>query len=91
MKKTLFIGLVLLVGANLTDAKVDFGCEAAKKEDFVPYYMRNTDSSKIDAVKTNQAGCDDGCDCSGSSNKSVLPAQTFIDLKKLTQKNLQRH
>ncbi len=83
MKKTLFIGLALLIGANLAEAKSQFGYEAAQKEAFIPYYMKSTDSSKINAIKTDQAG--DGChdDCS-SSQGSIVPKQQFINLNNAT-------
>ena len=81
MVKKIFIGFVLLVGANLTETKVNFGYQAAKKEAFVPYYMTNPNSSKRNAVKTDQAS--DGCcsDCNGNTQGTILPKQTYINLK----------
>ena len=81
MKKSLFASLVLLACATLTETKVELGYQAAQKEAFVPYYMKNTDSSKIDAIKTNQAtcGCDDD-DC-GSAKQEIFAKQEFVNLK----------
>ena len=72
MKKSLIISIVLLIGVSLIEAK----------SAFVPYYMRNTDSSKVDAVKTDQA-CG-SCDCGDDSNSGVienpLAQQGYINL-----------
>jgi hypothetical protein len=74
MKKTLFISLALLAGVNLTQAR---------QEAAVPYYMTNTDSSKRDAIKTNQAS-GQSCGCCSNSKKTIVPEQEFINLKNAT-------
>jgi len=82
MKKSLFASLVLLACATLTETKVELGYQAAQKEAFVPYYMKNTDSSKIDAIKTDKACCDDcGDDSCGSATTEIFAKQKFVNLK----------
>ncbi len=81
MKKSLFMGLCLFVSASAIEAKAQLDYAAAKKEAFVPYYMKKTDSSKINAIKTNQAGCDCGDDDCSSSNVEIIAKQQFINLK----------
>ena len=72
MKKSFIISMVLLVGVSLTEAK----------NAFVPYYIRNTDSSKVDAVKTDRAcgSCDCGDDSSNGVIENPLAQQKYIDL-----------
>ena len=77
MKKSLIISMALLLGVSLTEAK----------NTFIPYYMRNVDPSKTNAVKTDRA-CGD-CDCGDDSNNGViknpLTQQKYVSLK--TSKN----
>jgi hypothetical protein len=47
-----------------------------------PYYLKNIDHRKIDAIQQNKA-CDDcGGDCNGGENMSILKKQTYVSLKK---------
>jgi len=52
------------------------------KNAFIPYYMRNTDSSKINAIKTNQAcgSCDCGDDSNSGENVNPFSKETVINL-----------
>ncbi|MDP3788458.1 MAG: hypothetical protein Q8Q60_04065 [Candidatus Chromulinivorax sp.] len=72
MKKSLFIGFVVLAGANLVEAK----------DLYVSSYIRYADISKINAIKTDEAscGCQDGC----SLGKNQIQQQEFINLQNAT-------
>ena len=64
--------MALLLGVSLTEAK----------SAFVPYYMRKTDSSRINAVKADQAcgSCDCGDDSSNGVIENPLAQQKYINL-----------
>ena len=63
MKKRFLLSLIFALNINIINATI-------------PYYMKNTDSSKIDAIKTDNAscGCGDG-DCNGGSIKNPFAGQ----------------
>lgn len=74
MKKIALFTL-FLVGAQFAHAA---------KNDSVPYYMKKTDSSRINAIKTDQANCgDDNCgDCNGDNVPSnILTTVQYISLQ----------
>ena len=81
MTKSFIISMVLLLSVSLAEAK----------NAFIPYYMRNTDSSKI--VKVNQA-CGD-CDCGDDSNSGTIEnpftKQKYISLKASKNKTAKTH
>lgn len=75
MNKILFIGFAFFLNANL---------QATAKEAFIPYYMRNTDSSKLNAIKTDNAcgSCDCGDDSSSGNFESPFTSkQELVNLK----------
>ena len=62
MKKRFLLSLVFALNVNIMNATT-------------PYYMQNPDSSKIDAIKTDDAKCGCNGDCNGGNIENPFTQQ----------------